>query len=368
MRKRIETAIILYAIIMHGAFAHEFDVSDYDATVNVSAGSKLNVRSGPGTSHAIIGARYKGDKVRVTHHDGAWRRIAWSAGQIAYVHGNYLNPKKPCRDTLTPTENQNIPQETTGRYVLRKAPSDGCIISQPSAGTDVWVKASQGNWRYIIISSSGQRGWIHKNGLRNRPLIPEIPIPVPQPSGPCDDRPDVTAWFESELVKQALTVNRSVRTEPYLDVAWLNFYFIVKTNGTADLKQKQQLADWRDCGVYFYGRLVSIDVPGNVLFGLLGHTAFEDRNDMNDIDLEDFLLAGAGAAQAVSDGRLGKARAFEMLVLGVKIDRIILKRFDPPCDQSAIQVGLDAANARGSLRDLVRRAQLPDENFICPIS
>ena len=68
-------------------------MSDYNATVNVSTSSKLNVRKGPGTTHAIIGARYRGDTVRVTHHDGVWRKIAWSAGQHAYVHGNYLQSR-----------------------------------------------------------------------------------------------------------------------------------------------------------------------------------------------------------------------------------------------------------------------------------
>ena len=31
--------------------------------------------------------------MRVTHQDGVWRKIAWSAGQHAYVHGNYLQSR-----------------------------------------------------------------------------------------------------------------------------------------------------------------------------------------------------------------------------------------------------------------------------------
>jgi len=65
----------------------DINVTDYDARVTASG---LNVRSGPGTGHSIVGTVYQNQSVRVTHHAGVWRRIAWSGGIRAYVHGNYL--------------------------------------------------------------------------------------------------------------------------------------------------------------------------------------------------------------------------------------------------------------------------------------
>ena len=206
MRKRIVTVITLYAIIMHAAFAvilesdgpgdgatysgsmaanpgsfqrsypvdgtrtdhfkeinqatqdpglnsdpidgasnTEFDVSDYNTTVNVSTGSKLNVRKGPGTTHAIIGARYRGDKLRVTHHDGQWRRIDWSAGQIAYVHGNYLQNV----DSDTESDSTDDPRLKVGNPELTVEPSSVPFDSNASisALSDSELRQRIDNWQ-----------------------------------------------------------------------------------------------------------------------------------------------------------------------------------------------------------------------------
>lgn len=68
--------------------SRDVNVSDYDAVVTAS---KLNIRSGPGTSHSVIGARYLNQTVRVTHHNSVWRRIVWTGGRVAYAHGAYLS-------------------------------------------------------------------------------------------------------------------------------------------------------------------------------------------------------------------------------------------------------------------------------------
>ena len=65
----------------------DLNVSDYDARVTASG---LNIRSGPSTGYRIIDSRPYNSRVRVTHHNGSWRRIAWSGGRAAYMHGNYL--------------------------------------------------------------------------------------------------------------------------------------------------------------------------------------------------------------------------------------------------------------------------------------
>ena len=65
----------------------DLNVSDYQARVTASA---LNVRRGPGTEHGIHQSLPNGSMVKVTHHQGVWRRIEWSGGALAYVHGNYL--------------------------------------------------------------------------------------------------------------------------------------------------------------------------------------------------------------------------------------------------------------------------------------
>ena len=119
-------------------------MSDYNATVNVSTSSKLNVRKGPGTTHAIIGARYRGDTVRVTHHDGQWRKIAWSAGQIAYVHGNYLQNV----DSDTESDPTGDPRLNAGNPELTTEPSPVPLNSSASisALSDSELKERIDNW------------------------------------------------------------------------------------------------------------------------------------------------------------------------------------------------------------------------------
>jgi len=82
---------------VHGSYVKKLDtppssadtnVTDYDGVVTADT---LNVRSGPSTANGIIGKRYRNQKVRVTHHSGVWRKIAWSGGSSAYVHGSYVN-------------------------------------------------------------------------------------------------------------------------------------------------------------------------------------------------------------------------------------------------------------------------------------
>jgi uncharacterized protein YgiM (DUF1202 family) len=62
-----------------------------EATGVITA-SVLNIRTGPGTSHTIIGQLNKGDKVNITKvkYSSSWHQLLYD-GEIVYVHVNYVN-------------------------------------------------------------------------------------------------------------------------------------------------------------------------------------------------------------------------------------------------------------------------------------
>lgn len=64
------------------------------------AGSNVNLRSGPGTSHASLGHLSRGDLVDVDRKTGGWYRVTLSersrsgirAGTVGWVSERYLTP------------------------------------------------------------------------------------------------------------------------------------------------------------------------------------------------------------------------------------------------------------------------------------
>lgn len=75
---------------MIDAASQEHSTGDFETTVyKVTANSGLNVRTGPGTNHSILGVLAYGTSVDVAEISGSWAKISYS-GQTAYVSVNYL--------------------------------------------------------------------------------------------------------------------------------------------------------------------------------------------------------------------------------------------------------------------------------------
>jgi peptidoglycan/xylan/chitin deacetylase (PgdA/CDA1 family) len=60
-----------------------------DGSARTVTASALNVRSGAGTNHRVVGVVRNGDMVFVLDTVGNWSRISWQ-GSTAYVHSSYL--------------------------------------------------------------------------------------------------------------------------------------------------------------------------------------------------------------------------------------------------------------------------------------
>lgn len=62
------------------------DALNYTGTIT---GSKVNFRSGPGTSHSIIGSFLVGDRITVISRSDEWLKVSYN-GKTGYVHGDYI--------------------------------------------------------------------------------------------------------------------------------------------------------------------------------------------------------------------------------------------------------------------------------------
>lgn len=71
----------------------EWSGKAYDAGDRVEVTARvLNVRGGPGTSYAVIGKVYRGERLKVVERRGRWRKIRLKSGKEGWVHGNYVRP------------------------------------------------------------------------------------------------------------------------------------------------------------------------------------------------------------------------------------------------------------------------------------
>ena len=157
--------------------SNDLNVADYHATVTASA---LNVRKGPGTKYSIHKSIGYGQTVKVTHHQGLWLRIQWSAG-LAYVHGNYLKRKDAFEgvidiEGLIPAKSKSTQSSSSIIAASGNSTSRGLEMAGllPSAACN-WQKPTSfiNNYFVTAFKKTQMRGQPHDNcPAGNRHLAP----------------------------------------------------------------------------------------------------------------------------------------------------------------------------------------------------
>lgn len=116
--------------------------------------SSLNVRSGPGTNHAVLGSLSHGAVVQITGQSGSWYQIQYK-NQQAYVHGDYISSSPTNKSGTTYTVN------ASALNVRTEPNTTSSIIGVLPNGQKVDIQSEQNGW--YVISFNGKTGFIKKD-------------------------------------------------------------------------------------------------------------------------------------------------------------------------------------------------------------
>ncbi|MDR8019063.1 SH3 domain-containing protein [Nesterenkonia aerolata] len=147
------STVWIHANYLRVAVANVVSVSGtYEAT------GRVNIRTGPGTSHARVGSLSRGDRITVTGRSGSWLRGTRN-GQTVWVSGSYV------RAVVADVARAGGTYEATGRVNIRTGPGTGhARVGSLSRGDRVTVTGRSGSW--FRATRNGRTVWIHGNYLR----------------------------------------------------------------------------------------------------------------------------------------------------------------------------------------------------------
>ena len=123
------------------------------AQIGVVKTSALNVRSGAGTNHSIIGKLYKGDKVDILDSSNNWYKVKLSNGKIGWASSQYIETNHSANSQNNGTIN------TSALNVRQGAGTNYSIIGKLYKGDVVNILSSSNGW-YKIKLSNGSTGWV----------------------------------------------------------------------------------------------------------------------------------------------------------------------------------------------------------------
>ncbi|MFS0787783.1 SH3 domain-containing protein [Shouchella sp. 1P09AA] len=121
--------------------------------------ARLNVRTGPGTSHSIVTTLNKDQKVDLIAKSGQWYKI--KAGNVeGYVSEQFLSIAKDSEDQIDEIDEDVIAEgKTTARLNLRSQPNTSSSIRTTlSKGQTVQIVKQEGNWYFVRVGF--QTGWV----------------------------------------------------------------------------------------------------------------------------------------------------------------------------------------------------------------
>ncbi len=193
--------------------------------VVTTEGSRLNVRSGPGTDFAIVGKLEPGRVVTVTgtSQDGQWYRVqvdevdgeAWIAATYAAVTeatpaateepaaalpmptptpGQASTPAQPVEVSLLPTPTAPVAVIQPERINVRQGPGTNYpVVTTVTAGTWLPIVAlgPQGEWYQVQVAGRDEPAWVYAGltqGLGPLETLPRLspeeipPAPTPTPA------------------------------------------------------------------------------------------------------------------------------------------------------------------------------------------
>ncbi|MDD3692623.1 MAG: SH3 domain-containing protein [Oscillospiraceae bacterium] len=137
-----------------GWVSKDYIASQMNTTGTVTA-TRLNVRTGPSTSHNIMHTLWNGNRVNIIGESGNWYNIRLSDGRTGWVSKDYIASQMNKTGTVTAT-----------RLNVRTGPSTShSIMHTLWNGNRVNVIDESDGW-YKIRLSDGRTGWVSKTYLQ----------------------------------------------------------------------------------------------------------------------------------------------------------------------------------------------------------
>ncbi|WP_197096410.1 SH3 domain-containing protein [Paraclostridium sordellii] len=130
--------------------------------IKVVSATSLNVRSGPSTSHGIIGSLKNNEKVEVISESNGWSKIKYN-GKEGYVSSTYLKDSNE-GGTVTPPEQTKTKVVTATSLNVRSGPSTRHgIIGSLKNNEKVEVISESNGWSKIKYN--GKEGYVSSTYL-----------------------------------------------------------------------------------------------------------------------------------------------------------------------------------------------------------
>ena len=127
----------------------------YAATVTYKVtASKLNVRSGAGTTYGIIGSVVKGQALSVMSKSGSWYKINYN-GRTGYVSSDYVQASGT---TTPPAESTTYTVTASTLNVRSGAGTNYASIGSVTKGQKLSVVSKSGSW--YKINYNGRTGYV----------------------------------------------------------------------------------------------------------------------------------------------------------------------------------------------------------------
>ncbi|PEK41122.1 peptidase M23 [Bacillus toyonensis] len=157
----------------------KFQVASGDYKVNVSS---LRVRTGPSTSHTILGSMYKGQVVRVTGEVQNWFKINYK-GQDAYISKDYISKS----GSNANEQQNNVTVQADGIYIVdatslrvRTGPATyHSVIGGVLNGRTLQVTGVENGW--LKINHNGRTGYVSSEYVK---FVKRGTPPKPETSNP----------------------------------------------------------------------------------------------------------------------------------------------------------------------------------------
>jgi len=133
-------------------------------------GNVLNVRSGPGMTHAVLGTLKHGEKLSVTDENSEWYKLAYN-GKTGYVSKAWTKADNPAAAAKPPTS-PTTPTSPTSKTVYANTPgtilnvrsgpgTSYSIIGGYKHGEKITVAEENSSWYRVVVV--GRIGYINKS-------------------------------------------------------------------------------------------------------------------------------------------------------------------------------------------------------------